>query len=73
MPIKDGLETTTELKQRWPTLKIIAMSGGPGRATITDLGDDLLYVAKEFGADISLQKPFELTKLVSTVKNLLSV
>ena len=72
MPVKDGLETIGELRKRWPEVKIIAMSGGPARFTHNNLGDDLLYAAKEIGADASLQKPFSLIEAGATVKDLLA-
>tara|TARA_B100000315_G_scaffold260363_1_gene321155 strand:- start:1156 stop:1539 length:384 start_codon:yes stop_codon:yes gene_type:complete len=72
MPVKDGLETITELRKGWPDVKIIAMSGGPARLTHNNLGDDLLYAATEIGADASLQKPFSLIEAGDTVKNLLA-
>jgi len=72
MPVKDGLETIGELRKCWPGVKIVAMSGGPARFTHNNLGDDLLYAAKEIGADASLQKPFSLSEAGLTVKNLLA-
>jgi CheY-like chemotaxis protein len=53
MPDKDGIEVINEIRQRWPNLRIVAMSGG-GR-----LGDNLyLTLARHIGADACLTKPF---------------
>ena len=54
MPEKEGIETIMELRQRKPGLKIIAMSGG-GRTGNTNYLD----LAKSFGADNILPKPFK--------------
>ena len=73
MPEKNGLETIAELRRRWPKLKIIAMSGGgPARLTGSNLENDLLHVAIDYGADMSLQKPFSLLEAVSAIKRLLA-
>ena len=53
MPRKDGLETLIELKRRFPRLTVFAMSGGAGRN-----GADFLAIARKFGADGVLRKPF---------------
>src|SRR5207244_3472148 len=53
MPGKEGMETIGEFRQRWPAVKIIAMSGGGQVAT-----RDYLNVAAEIGADAVLRKPF---------------
>jgi len=58
MPEKEGLETITELRERHPGIKIIAMSGG-GRLN----NDDYLYMARKFGAACTLAKPFSREEL----------
>jgi CheY-like chemotaxis protein len=55
MPEKEGIETIMELRQRKPGLKIIAMSGG-GRTGNTQY----LHLAKSFGANNILPKPFKM-------------
>jgi CheY-like chemotaxis protein len=52
MPQKEGLEIILELRQKYPDLKIIAISGG-GRVG----PDGYLPGAKLFGADMVFQKP----------------
>ena len=66
MPEKEGLETIRELRKESPDVPIIAMSGG-GYAT----GTDYLRLAMKFGANASLQKPFEQHELVALVTELL--
>lgn len=66
MPDKDGIETIQELKQNFPDVKIIAISGG-GR-----LGpQDYLYLAKMLGAQRTLTKPIELPELLKAIEELL--
>lgn len=57
-----GFETITALRHEAPGIKIIAMSGGGY------VGDsDLLDIARQLGAQRTLQKPFELQDLFETV------
>ena len=67
MPDKEGLETITELRRDYASIKIIAMSGG-GR-----IGNmDLLRVAQMIGAKRTLMKPFTRQEIVTTVKEVLA-
>jgi DNA-binding response OmpR family regulator len=66
MPDKDGIETIREIKAQAPGTRILAVSGG-GRAGRTEFLD----VAKSFGADMALQKPFRIQSLLETVEQLL--
>lgn len=63
MPRKEGLETLIELKQRFPALRVFVMSGGGlyGRA-------DFLTVARKFGADAVLRKPFPIHAVVELLE-----
>jgi len=66
MPEKEGLETILELKEKFPEIKIIAISGG-GR-----IGpEEYLPMAKMLGAHRTLAKPFGRDDLVRTVKEVL--
>jgi CheY-like chemotaxis protein len=66
MPEKEGIETIQELKNKFPEIKIIAISGG-GR-----IGpEEYLPMAKMFGAQRTLAKPFGRNELVRAVKELL--
>lgn len=62
MPKKEGLETIIELKQRFPNLVVYAMS-----ASGTRKGYDFLTIAKKFGADGILQKPFTPDDLLALI------
>ena len=65
MPDKDGIETIIELKKLYPKIKIVAMSGW----TSTQ-GSDYLQVAREIGAAVTLQKPFDPLELSRVVRDL---
>ena len=65
MPEKSGIETISELKETYPEVTIIAMSGG-GRANIK-----LLEIAETLGAKRTLNKPFTREKLIAAVKEVL--
>ncbi len=65
MPEKDGLETIMELRQGFPDMKIIAMSGRGATAS-----KDYLEAAKAFGADAALSKPFSYSYLRRTILGL---
>lgn len=66
MPNKEGLETISELRERYPEVKIIAMSGG-GRLS----GTDYLRMAKGLGANAVLTKPFSNEELGAILKKIL--
>ncbi len=66
MPKKEVLETISEFKQKYPDVKIIAISGGGH----VDKGH-YLDMAKKFGADKTLAKPFEKEELLKAVEALL--
>ena len=63
MPDQDGLELITELKTKYPATKIVAMSGGGQIGS-----DQYLSMAKGFGADVLLRKPFTPQTLLVAVK-----
>ena len=62
MPEMDGLETLIELRKHYPTLTVIAMSGG-GRTGNTNF----LESAETLGASAILQKPFTLDVLTAAI------
>ena len=70
MPEKEGIETIRDLKEEFPQVKIIAISGGgrlraPGQGfTTRDLG----VVASELGVCALLQKPFETQQLLASIE-----
>ena len=67
MPNKEGIETIMEIRRRWPAIRIVAMSGGSGRAE----PDRLLRMAASLGADATLIKPVRTGPLVETVERVL--
>ena len=60
MPEKEGLETITSLREHWPALPIIAMSGALR-------GDSYMGMARKFGAVETLRKPFGREALLAAV------
>lgn len=66
MPTKSGLEVIQELKQDYPDVKIIAITGFGIRDDI-DVGS----IAKQYGALRSIEKPFSREGILKAVKELL--
>lgn len=67
MPEKGGLEFIIELRQEFPDVKIIAISGG-GRIG----AKDYLQLAKAVGANSILAKPFSRTEILDSIKKVSS-
>ncbi len=67
MPGKEGIETIREVRERSPDTKIIAISGGGG-------SHDMMFldIAKTFGAQASLAKPFRPDELIEVVDRVLA-
>lgn len=68
MPERDGIETIGDLRRRWPTIKVLAVSAG-ARLLEADL---LLRAAKTLGASATLRKPVGKDALLAAVEGLLS-
>lgn len=66
MPEKEGLETIRQFRHNGAKVKILAMSGG-GRVDASNL----LTVARQFGADEIMAKPFSIEDLEGALKRLL--
>ena len=66
MPNQGGLETIIELRQRFPKVPIIALSGTAAART-------MLSIAQKFGAVAVLQKPFVIDELLSAVGKALDI
>jgi CheY-like chemotaxis protein len=62
MPVMNGLKTIRELTDRFPDVKIIAVSG---------VSPDQLPVAEEYGALRTLVKPLDATELQQAVASVL--
>jgi DNA-binding NtrC family response regulator len=67
MPDQDGIETIGAIREAWPEIKIIAMSGG-GRLDPAERLTD----AELLGADASLRKPFGMDELRELVARLVA-
>ena len=66
MPNKDGIETILELKENYPDLKVIAISGGD-----FSVPNHTLETATTVGAIRTLSKPFARKQLLETVEEVL--
>jgi DNA-binding response OmpR family regulator len=66
MPEKGGFEIIQEFKVRWPSLPIIAISGGGVYSP-----HDCLRLAKSFGAHRNFVKPIERNELLNAIQELL--
>ena len=66
MPDTDGLETINHFRTMFPSVKIIAMSGGG--ANIREA--DYLSTASVVGADAVLRKPFSKENLLAALEEL---
>jgi DNA-binding response OmpR family regulator len=67
MPRQEGFETLRKIKAEYPAVKFLMMTGGGSRA-----GVDYLNIARQFGADGTLEKPFSNGELESAVQRCLS-
>ena len=76
MPEKEGFELIRDIKQNYPDVKIVAITGGGSKKNLKGdiiMGkDDILEFVNKFGADDTLQKPFKLAELLDSVENCLS-
>lgn len=67
MPGKEGIETIMEIRQRYPAVKIIAVSGGTQKT-----GASFLTVAQRLGAHLALSKPFSADELLAALNHLIA-
>ncbi len=63
MPDLDGLQTLERIRQRWPTLPVVLVSG--------TVADQLLQRARQLGIAAILAKPFTREDLVAVVEEAL--
>ncbi|HEY9567010.1 MAG TPA: response regulator [Thalassobaculum sp.] len=66
MPEQEGLQTIREIRKRWKSVPVLAMSGGGRTARL-----DFLQIAKGLGANATLTKPFRVRDLLAAVDQLL--
>src|SRR5581483_6000106 len=68
MPERDGIELLREIKRGTPQTKVIAMSGG-GNCLPAEF---VLHLARKLGADATVSKPIDATRLLETIEKVLS-
>lgn len=78
MPEKDGVSTIKEIRQAFPEIRIIAISGGGGVESLDYRPEAItttayLAAAKQAGADLTFTKPFERQDLIQAVGDLINV
>ncbi len=67
MPGTDGVQLITQMRARWPTLPIVAISG----ASVID-GQAVTDIARDRGANAALIKPFRARELAAVLERLLA-
>jgi len=67
MPDKEGVEFVKDLRSSFPNLPIIAISGGGRTHNL-----DFLEIARRFGANAILAKPFTRAALMAAIDTALS-
>ena len=75
MPEKDGVTTIKEIRDEFPGIRVIAISGGGGVQSAEYVPEAItttayLAAAKEAGADRVFTKPFERKDLIDAVDEL---
>jgi CheY-like chemotaxis protein len=68
MPEKEGLEMIREFRQEYPQARIIAMSGGGRRGS-----NNCLEIARVFGAQQILEKPFSHQEVLDAINRVLAL
>jgi CheY-like chemotaxis protein len=63
MPEMEGVETLMTVREQYPSVKVIAMSGGGRTGNI-----DFLSAAEKLGASAILHKPFTLGSLATAIE-----
>ena len=76
MPKVHGVELIKILRERYPRIRVIAISGGGSFGPLAYKPDAIsthayLAAAREAGAEVILTKPFDLTDLLAAVRRLL--
>lgn len=68
MPEKGGVETLMEVHDKYPGIKLIAISG-----KVETNSDPVHRIADQFGVDAVFAKPFEIFDLLKTIQELAPV
>jgi len=66
MPEKEGIEFIIEMREKFPCIPLIAMSGGGTRGEMT-----YLKIARSLGAVSTLEKPFPIEQVVTEIERVL--
>ena len=66
MPEREGIETIREIRKKWATLPVLAISGGDKTGWF-----DFLRMASSLGANDTMAKPFGSSDFVARVERLL--
>ena len=66
MPNVDGVEVIMAVREKHPSVKVLAISSGGSVGA-----SYMLHVAKVLGANATMQKPLELASFLSVVEDLL--
>ena len=66
MPEQEGVETIKTMRRERPDVGIVAISGGLSLGNASSI--DVLHIAGQLGADVTLKKPFQLSELSSAVE-----
>ena len=64
MPEQDGMETIWQLREEFPDVSIVVVSGGAAE------GSNYSFVARELGVRNTLRKPFDPEELIDAVRQL---
>lgn len=68
MPGMNGLDGIRVLRERWPNVAVIAISGGAG----SESSADTLAAARLVGADAVMQKPFQMDEIVAKAEQVVA-
>jgi DNA-binding response OmpR family regulator len=71
MPEQEGVETIKAMRRQRPAVAIVAISGGLSLGQASNI--DVLHIAGQLGADVTLKKPFQLSELVAAVDQALNI
>ena len=66
MPEQEGVETIKTMRRNRPEVGIVAISGGLSLGNSSNI--DVLHIAGQLGADVTLKKPFQLSELAGAVE-----
>lgn len=67
MPGRGGLEVIRDIREKWPAVKVLAISGGWGGTS----SDEAMETAAQIGADATLPKPFGPKELIAKVSEMI--